>query len=409
LMKKNLYALILSLCLLLTAFPVCAEEAAEVDLTLDGYSEMGGMLSVTDAYETFETGAYGFSAMPRQTIGEVLENNGVVSVEPVLEGDECEGWMEVAVCTTVDEDGFEWQEYSLLLDQMYTTEELLALTVPDSSVMYVAKWVGIPAEDYYGPYYEAAAMPSITLLSSEGVILMNSDEGQYETTMSAVNVEPGQTFGEALELDNIAAMTAEGKMFTGWTVYEYNIEAMETSETCVDEEGVLCFEVFEDNYMVLREYSVCQQLISEDGVEYTYISTKELAEVVCEAADHIVIANWMTAEEYLTFVKERADAITLSLEQDALTQTDMNLKSEELCALWDRARNLLLDEAIKTLPEAETKNLTVRQSVWEADMKVAVEAAGKEFEGGSMHALVVNSEAARLTEECVYELYKLLK
>ena len=34
--------------------------------------------------------------------------------------------------------------------------------------------------------------------------------------------------------------------------------------------------------------------------------------------------------EYITSVKERADSIRNALEQDALTQTDMNAKSQEL-------------------------------------------------------------------------------
>ena len=44
-----------------------------------------------------------------------------------------------------------------------------------------------------------------------------------------------------------------------------------------------------------------------------------------------------------------------------------------------------------------------------AEMKAAVEAAGKEVEGGSAYPLVVNSEAAKLTEERVCKLYELLK
>ena len=42
-------------------------------------------------------------------------------------------------------------------------------------------------------------------------------------------------------------------------------------------------------------------------------------------------------------------------------------------------------------------------------MKAAVEAAGKEFEGGSIYPLIVNTEAAKLTEERTYKLYELLK
>lgn len=161
----------------------------------------------------------------------------------------------------------------------------------------------------------------------------------------------------------------------------------------------MCFELFEDYHMVLREYTLCHE----------QLSTEELAAVVCEANDHVVVAVWMTAEECLARTREQAEAITTSLGQDVLTQAEMNQKSEELRALWDEALKLLLDEAKKNLPEAELETLTAGQSAWESDTAAAVEAAGKDFEGGSMYGLVVNMEAAALIEARVYELYELLK
>ena len=398
-MKKNLLALLIALCLLFAA-ACLAEEENQVDVTFEGYMEAGGRLHVTRTDEADELDGLGLIGTVGQTIGEMLQHNDILSVEPVLEGDVFEGWMEVAVTVTIDEFGFEENKYSLVPDQCYTTEELMALTVPEHNVTYIAKWAGIPAEEYFAPHEEETiVVPSITLLSGEGTLLFSGEEEQYEANWSVATVEPGQTFGEVLELDTMDVAAPEGKLFVGWTVYEYNVETMETSETCVEEEGVLCFELFEDYHMVLREYTVCHELLS----------TEELSAVVCEASDHAVVATWMTAEEYLAFVKKQSDMIKTSLEQDPLTQTDMNQKSEELRALWDEALDLLLDQAKKSLPEAEVENLTAEQSVWEADKKAAVEAAGKEFEGGSLYPLIVNSEAAKLTEERVYKLYELLK
>ena len=236
-------------------------------------------------------------------------------------------------------------------------------------------------------------------MEAGGLLNVTWTEDAGETGGLGMIGTPGQTIGEVLELYNIAAITAEGKTFVGWMVYEYDVETMETSETCVEEEGVLCFELFEDYHMVLRDYTSCTDPLS----------TEELAEYVCEGSDHVVVAIWKTTEEYLTSVKEQADAIKASLEQDDLTQTNVSLLSEELRALWDKALNYLLDEAKKTLPEAEMEKLTAEQSAWEADMEAAVEAAAKEYEGGSIHTLVINSEAAKLTQERVYELYELLK
>ena len=385
-MKKNLFVLLTALCLLFAAAGL-AEEENQVDVTLEGYMEAGGMLYVTWTDNADETGGLGMIGTPGQTISDVLQKDGILSVEPMLEGDTFEGWMEVAVTVTVDEFGFAENEYSLVPDQCYTTEELLVLTVPDHNVTYMAKWAGIPVEEYFAPYEEETiVMPSITLLGGEG-------------NWSVATVEPGQTFGEVLALDTMDVVAPEGKLFVGWTVYEYNVENMETSETCVEEEGVLCFELFENYHMVLREYTVCHELLS----------TEDMSAIVCEASDYAVVAAWMTAEEYLTFVKEQSDAIKTSLEQEPFTQTDMNQKSEELRTLWDESLNHLLDEAKKILPKAEVEKLTAEQSTWEAEMKAAVEAAGKEVEGGSAYPLVVNSEAAKLTEERVCKLYELLK
>jgi len=111
----------------------------------------------------------------------------------------------------------------------------------------------------------------------------------------------------------------------------------------------------------------------------------------------------------LTSIKEESDAIRLSLEQEDLTQTDMNQRAGELRTLWDEALNQLLDEAQKVLPEAELEQLAAEQSAWQTEMKTVVEAAGKAYEGGSLYPLVVNIEAAKLTEERVYQLYERLK
>lgn len=113
--------------------------------------------------------------------------------------------------------------------------------------------------------------------------------------------------------------------------------------------------------------------------------------------------------EYLISVREKSDAIRTSLEQEELTQTDMNQRSGELRALWDEALKQLLDQAHAVLSGAELEQLAAEQSAWQTDMMTAVEAAGKAYEGGSLYPLVVNSEAAKLTEERVYKLYERLK
>ena len=133
----------------------------------------------------------------------------------------------------------------------------------------------------------------------------------------------------------------------------------------------------------------------------------------CQKADVIVqdtaaSTQNMSIEAYLTGVKEQSAAIKATLEQEALTQTEMNLQSKELADLWDAALAYVLDVAEKQLPESEWSKLTAEQSAWMTEKANAVEAAGKETEGGSMHALIVNVEAAALTEARVLSLAETL-
>ena len=122
------------------------------------------------------------------------------------------------------------------------------LAVPDHNVMYVAKWAGIPAEEYYAPYEEEmVALPSITLMCGEGSMLISGEEEQYEANWSVAMIEPGQAFGEVLEMDTREILAPEGKVFAGWTVLDYATAAMEISETPVEKEGVLCFELIPEH------------------------------------------------------------------------------------------------------------------------------------------------------------------
>lgn len=121
------------------------------------------------------------------------------------------------------------------------------------------------------------------------------------------------------------------------------------------------------------------------------------------AADKAELAN------YLASVEAQSNALKASLENDPLPQVDLNMKSEELRTLWDAALVKVLDEAAKVLPKDEMAKLTDEQNAWREATDKAVEAAGKDVEGGSMYPLVVSTNAAALTEARVYEIYELVK
>lgn len=121
------------------------------------------------------------------------------------------------------------------------------------------------------------------------------------------------------------------------------------------------------------------------------------------------VADKRDYESYMASLKEQSDAIKYSLENEALTQYDMNMKSQELYQLWDNALNDLWKDIENTLQGEAYDLLLEKQLSWIEEKEKAVEEAGKEVEGGSMYPLVVNSEAAAITEERVYDLYEILK
>ena len=114
-------------------------------------------------------------------------------------------------------------------------------------------------------------------------------------------------------------------------------------------------------------------------------------------------------DDLMASTKEWALTIRASLEHDTLTQADMNVKAMELYETWDAALNTLWSELKERLSEDEFNVLLEEQRVWIADKEAAVQEAGKEVEGGSLYALVVNMKAAEITEARVYELYEMLK
>lgn len=114
-------------------------------------------------------------------------------------------------------------------------------------------------------------------------------------------------------------------------------------------------------------------------------------------------------DDMMAATEEWALTVRASLENDGLTQADMNEKSKELYDIWDAALNTLWTELKEQLPEDEFQVLLDDQRLWIADKEQAVKDAGAEVEGGSLYPLVVNMKAAEMTEERVYELYELLK
>ena len=150
---------------------------------------------------------------------------------------------------------------------------------------------------------------------------------------------------------------------------------------------------------------VCNDMVDPDAVELSFYGLYNVTE-------QNGFSSYDTSgriEDMIAASEEWALTIRASLEHDTLTQADMNVKAMELYENWDAALNTLWSELKERLSEDQFNVLLEEQRVWIADKEAAVKEAGKEVEGGSLYALVLNMKAAEITEARVYELYEMLK
>ena len=117
-----------------------------------------------------------------------------------------------------------------------------------------------------------------------------------------------------------------------------------------------------------------------------------------------------TAKTYVENTEKAAKELEDSLQNDSLSQGDMNEKSQELYEDWDDALNHIWYELkVKgVLTEDAMAKLLDEQRAWIKDKEAAVQEAGKEAEGGSLQPLLENTEAAKWTRERTYKLLNIL-
>ena len=114
-------------------------------------------------------------------------------------------------------------------------------------------------------------------------------------------------------------------------------------------------------------------------------------------------------ESELQKIEEKASAIQKDLSSGNLAQQEMNTRSLELYQLWDNELNSIWTRLKENLDEDTMSTLTQEERDWIKEKDSAVEAAGKEAEGGSLQPLLENDKAAEMTKERVYELAEYLK
>ena len=111
--------------------------------------------------------------------------------------------------------------------------------------------------------------------------------------------------------------------------------------------------------------------------------------------------------EMLKMREDMAQPLENSLISGLLTQTEMNETSSKICEVWYEALDEILYYLKLIKSDEEMNPIIEEQSAWIAKKHQEVEAAGAEFEGGTMQPLIMNDTDAEMTKARAYELMEL--
>lgn len=116
--------------------------------------------------------------------------------------------------------------------------------------------------------------------------------------------------------------------------------------------------------------------------------------------------DWMEEKKIDTVVSEAQEETARLKEEldNAVTQADMNVISQQLYEVWDGALNEIWGILKENLSESAMAELTEEEREWIQEKERTVQEAGAEVEGGSIYPLIVNGKACEMTQERVYEL-----
>lgn len=291
-MKKVLICVLVIVALLLSG---CGKQEVsvaetepdrEIDICLNAYD---GVISALEKDMDgnpvpCEYGSISVLGATGEPIVNGFTSSGYSDLIPLREGDSFEGWME---CRYDDALG----NYFIVSETVYSTEELMAMPVPGESVEYVAKWAGIPIEEYFevDPYEDASSSGTFSLSANGGSLqFLTSDNEEYSCTSYGYSLEEGQALNDIMGTewnDALIGIAKDGEVFTGWTVYM--AEDFFLSGEPSEEEDMLSV-VYDENgsdgvwYALLRNATVVDE----------NMSTEQLCGLTCYGENYLAIAIW---------------------------------------------------------------------------------------------------------------------
>lgn len=109
----------------------------------------------------------------------------------------------------------------------------------------------------------------------------------------------------------------------------------------------------------------------------------------------------------ISYAEEREKEVEKEIEkmqEEAVTQTEMNETAKEMYQLWDDTLNAVWRLLEANLNEDDMEVLRKEERAWIASKDAEVQAVGLENGGGSLQPLLEAMKAAELTKTRVYEL-----
>lgn len=267
-------------------------ENEEIHVSFNAYGQLMAMLNIDVAEgEDYETMSQDIAVRKGNKIYAGLETEKIINIEPVLEGDTFEGWMEYTVTYEEDNDGFINHIYEKISGEtLYTYEEVVNM-VPTKDVTYVAKWASVPMDKYFAKedymFDTEETTAAIALSSNEGLMKFKSGEEEYETNIYTCWLEEGQNINEATESNEwstFVSIEKEGAKFTGWTVYKADSFSWDSAES--KEEGVTSYP-FNNN---AEDFNYI--LLTNSTVYSNSLSTEELFKIKNNGSFYYAVANW---------------------------------------------------------------------------------------------------------------------
>lgn len=163
----------------------------------------------------------------------------------------------------------------------------------------------------------------------------------------------------------------------------------------------------ENNNISTEESSFQETVASESVPAETEASETREEEIRTPEATSEEIAVQETEGFDITAELEQTEAQAKLLKeklQSASTQADLNVAAQEIYELWDEELNFFWQKLQDALNEEEMSALVAEEREWIAFKEAEAAAAGSEFEGGSLYALIVYQKEAELTRTRVYEV-----